>query len=97
MRCDDRTTLRTRLGDNRHEVLKELAPREGVEARHRFVQDEQFRSLCNREREGELRTLATRQCAGLLARVKTETVDSLFGRGRRPSSDSGMRPSAGAS
>ena len=49
-RQDDAHTV---LGDDRHEVLKELAAREWVEARHRLVQHEQLRPLRNREREGE--------------------------------------------
>ena len=67
------------LGDDLHEALKELTPGEGIEARDRLVEHEQLRSFRHREGQGELGVLATRELAGLLARVEPEALDAVLG------------------
>jgi hypothetical protein len=48
------------------EVTKEVASSERIEARDRFVEDQQLRSFGDREGESELCPLATRETSGLL-------------------------------
>ena len=49
--------------NRRHQQSEEFAARERVEAGHRLVEQEQLGALGERDREGQLGTLATRQPA----------------------------------
>ena len=65
------------LGGELHQRLEELAARERVEAGDGLIEHEQLGSLCDRERERELRTLPPGERAGALPAVETEPRDPL--------------------
>ncbi len=50
---------RSLLDDDFHQSLQERTPGKGVQARRRFVEEEQIGSLGDRKRQGELSPLAT--------------------------------------
>ena len=69
--CDDRMTVMP-LRDRLHHRLQELAAGERVERGDRLVEHQQLRSLRERERERDLRLLAARELADLLAERQAE-------------------------
>ena len=73
------------LGDDLHQRLQELAPRERVEARDRLVQHQQLGPLRHRQRQRELGPLTAGQRAGPLPRVEPELARSGCGELARPS------------
>ena len=73
-------------GDDLHEALEELSSSEGVQARHGLVEQEEFGPLGDRQGQGELGALATRERARLLAGVEVELRRSGCRPARDPSS-----------
>ena len=63
------------VGDDLHQGLEELAPGERVQTGHRLVEDQQLRALGDRQGEGELGPLASRQPPGPLSEIETERAD----------------------
>ena len=67
-----------------HQALQELPAGEGIQARHRFVEDQQLRSLRDGHGQGELGPLADAEPARLLGRVQAQSGDPVFGQLRIP-------------
>jgi hypothetical protein len=57
------------LGYGVGQVLQEVPARQGVEAGHRLIQDQQFWPLGDGQGQGQLGALASGQPAGLRGRV----------------------------
>jgi hypothetical protein len=67
------------IGDERHQALQELSPREGVEAGYGFVEDEQLGSFRDGQRQRELGALSAGEPPGLLIWVEAELGDPVIG------------------
>ena len=67
------------VGDGLHQLLKELVPCQGIEASHRFVEDQQFGSFRDRKGECQLGALPAGQFAGALLAIEPELIDAPFG------------------
>jgi hypothetical protein len=63
------------FADNLRETLKKLPPGERVEAGDGFIEDQKFWSFCDRQGQGELRSLATRQRSDTLISFETNLID----------------------
>ena len=69
----------TALGDDLHQVLEELAPRERIQARDRLVEEQQLGPLRDRQREGELRALTAGERSRALTRIEVELARCALG------------------
>ena len=66
-------------GHHLHEHLQELPPREGIQAGDRLVEEKEFRSLRDRERQRELGPLTAGERAGPLTRIEIQVDDPVLG------------------
>lgn len=72
------------LGGGFHEGLEEGAPGQGIERGGGLVQHEQLRSLGERQRQGDLGALATRELANTATQGDAEPREPLLGDGIVP-------------
>ena len=81
------------FGDDLHQAPEEVASGNRVEAGDRLVQDQQLGPLCDRKRQRELGSLATRELSGPLPGIESELFDPVFSLLRLPA---GVEPAAEA-
>ena len=63
------------VGDRLHQVAEEIPPGQGVQAGHGLVEEEQLRSLGERDGQRELGALPAGERSRLLLAVQAELVD----------------------
>src|ERR1700674_4394904 len=68
------------LGDALHDPYEELPPRQRVQASNRLINQQQVRTLGERQSQRNLGALATRELARPLAQVVAETLNATSSR-----------------
>ena len=64
------------VGDDAHELLEQRETRDGIEVRHRLIEQQELRAFAEGEAERDLRTLAGRQRADLARHREAEPRDA---------------------